>query len=161
MNRESDILQSKAGWYERNWRWFVLGTLFGATFLSYFDRQMLGAALTPIGQEFKLTNEMKGNLLAAFLWTYAGAHLFVGLILDRIRHIRWFFPAMVLGWSATTVLAGLATTYQQLLLMRYLVGIWESVNFPICILLIARVFPARERSLASGIFASGARLWPP
>jgi ACS family hexuronate transporter-like MFS transporter len=156
VERESDILRGRASWYERNWRWFVLGTLFLATFLSYFDRQMLGAAMTPIGQEFKLTNEMKGHLLAAFLWTYAGAHLFVGLILDRVRHIRWFFPAMVLGWSATTVLAGLSTNYRQLLLMRYLLGIWESVNFPVCIMLIARIFPARERSLASGIFASGA-----
>jgi len=152
------MLQSEPCWYERNWRWFVLGTLFLATFLSYFDRQMLGAAMTPISEEFRLTNEMKGNLLAAFLWTYAGAHLFVGLILDRIRNLRWFFPAMVLAWSATTVLAGLATTYRQLLFMRCLLGVWESVNFPICIMLIARIFPARERSLASGIFASGAFL---
>ena len=158
MSQELAILQGGESWYERNWRWFVLATLFLATFLSYFDRQMLGAAMTPIGNEFKLTNEMKGSLLAAFLWTYAAAHLFVGLILDRIRNLRWFFPAMVLGWSATTVLAGLATTYQQLLLTRYLLGIWESVNFPICILIIARIFPARERSLASGIFASGAFL---
>jgi ACS family hexuronate transporter-like MFS transporter len=158
MNQESTMLQSEPCWYERNWRWFVLGTLFLATFLSYFDRQMLGAAMTPISEEFRLTNEMKGNLLAAFLWTYAGAHLFVGLILDRIRNLRWFFPAMVLAWSATTVLAGLATSYQQLLFMRCLLGVWESVNFPICIMLIARIFPARERSLASGIFASGAFL---
>ncbi len=158
MNHESHTLQDSPCWYERNWRWFVLGTLFLATFLSYFDRQMLGTAVTPISAEFKLTNEEKGALLAAFLWTYAGAHLFVGLLLDRIRNLRWFFPAMVLGWSATTVLTGLATTYQHLLLMRYLLGIWESVNFPICILIIARIFPARERSLASGIFASGAAI---
>ncbi|MCU0917363.1 MAG: MFS transporter [Planctomycetes bacterium] len=156
MSQKLNPVQDGTSWYERNQRWFVLGTLFLATFLSYFDRQMLGAAMTPIGEEFQLTNAMKGNLLAAFLWTYAGAHLFVGLVLDRIRNIRWFFPAMVLGWSATTVCAGLATTYHQLLWTRYLLGIWESVNFPICIMLIARIFPARERSLASGIFASGA-----
>jgi ACS family hexuronate transporter-like MFS transporter len=158
MRQDLSMPQSRSGWYERNWRWFVLGTLFLATFLNYFDRQTLGAAMTPIGAEFNLTNEMKGSLLAAFLWTYAAAHLFVGLVLDRVRRLRWFFPAMVLGWSATTFLAGLATTYHQLLVMRYLLGIWESVNFPICILIIARIFPARERSLASGIFASGAFL---
>ncbi|MCB1122030.1 MAG: MFS transporter, partial [Verrucomicrobiae bacterium] len=33
-----------------------------------------------------------------------------------------------------------------------------SVNFPICILIIGRIFPPVERSLASGIFASGAFL---
>jgi ACS family hexuronate transporter-like MFS transporter len=42
--------------------------------------------------------------------------------------------------------------------MRYLLGLWEAVNFPICLMIIGRIFPARERSLASGIFASGAFL---
>lgn len=145
-------------WYLLTWRWWVLGTLFLATFLNYFDRQTLGAAMSPISKEFGLDNAQIGNLLSAFLLTYAISHLFVGLILDKIKNIRIFFPLMVIGWSITTILAGLLKTYDGLLWMRYFLGIWESVNFPICILIIARIFPASERSLASGIFASGAFL---
>ena len=73
-------------WYDKNWRWFLLGCLFLATFLNYFDRQTLGIAITPIAEEFGLSNAQRGNLLSAFLFTYAGAHLFIGFITDRIKN---------------------------------------------------------------------------
>ena len=136
----------------------VLGTLFLATFLNYFDRQTLGTAIEPISEEFGLDNAQRGNLLSAFVFTYAFTHLFIGLIIDRIQNIRRFFPIMVLGWSVSTMLVGLAQSYTTLLGLRYLLGFWEAVNFPICLMIIARIFPAQERSLASGIFASGAFL---
>ncbi len=145
-------------WYARNWRWFVLGTLFLATFLNYFDRQTLGTAIDPISREFGLDNILRGNLLAAFTLTYALTHFFIGVVVDHIRNIRIFFPIMVLGWSVSTFCAGLVESYSQLLWLRYLLGFWEAVNFPVCLLIISRIFPAKERSLASGIFASGAFL---
>ena len=143
-------------WYDKNWRWFLLGCLFLATFLNYFDRQTLGIAITPIAEEFGLSNAQRGNLLSAFLFTYAGAHLFIGFITDRIKNIRVFFPIMVLGWSVSTILVGFVQNYESILWLRYLLGIWEAVNFPIGIMLIAKVFPKNERSLATGIFGSGA-----
>lgn len=79
--------------YENNWRWWVLGTLFLATFLNYFDRQTLGTAIDPISEEFGLDNAQRGQLLSAFVFTYAFTHLFIGLIIDRISNIRSFFPS--------------------------------------------------------------------
>ena len=143
-------------WFERTWRWWVLSTLFLATFLNYFDRQTLSVAIEPISREFELSNERRGELLAAFVYSYAFAHLFIGSILDRVKNIRLFFPAMVIGWTISTVMVGLATSYTQVLWLRYLLGFFEAANFPLCLLLIARIFPPRERSLAAGIFNSGA-----
>ena len=157
-NLTQETSSPSASWYERNWRWWVLGTLFLATFLNYFDRQTLGTAIEPISEEFGLDNAQRGTLLSAFVFTYAFTHLFIGLIIDRIQNIRRFFPIMVLGWSVSTMLVGLAESYTTLLGLRYLLGFWEAVNFPICLMIIARIFPAQERSLASGIFASGAFL---
>ena len=139
-------------------RYWVLATLFGATFLNYFDRQTLGTAIGPIADEFGLTNPQRAELLAAFTLTYALTHLLVGAVIDRLRSLRWFFALMVLGWSVSTGLVGLARNYEQLLWLRYGLGVWEAVNFPICLLIIARLFPAEERSLAAGVFASGAFL---
>jgi len=144
------------GWYERSWRWWVLGTLFLATFLNYLDRQTLGVAMDPIAREFNLSTVERGELLAAFVFSYALAHLFIGFLLDRVRNIRAFFPAMVVGWSVSNMLVGLAQDFTQILWLRYLLGVWESANFPLCILLIARIFPPKERSFASGVFYSGA-----
>jgi len=149
---------NQGDWYERNWRWFVLGTLFLATFLNYFDRQTLGTAIDPIAQEFGLDNIQRGNLLAAFIFSYAFTHLFIGFIIDRIKNVRIFFPIMLIGWSVSTMLVGIARDYVTILWLRYLLGVWEAVNFPICLMIIARIFPVEERSLASGIFASGAFL---
>ncbi len=143
-------------WYKKNWRWFLLGCLFLATFLNYLDRQTLGIAITPIAEELGLSNVQRGNLLSAFLFTYAAAHLFIGFITDRVKNIRLFFPVMVIGWSLSTILVGFARNYETILWLRYLLGIWEAVNFPIGIMIIARTFPRSERSLATGIFGSGA-----
>ena len=158
LNPDEAITLPNPGRYERHWRWWVLVTLFLATFLNYFDRQTLGTAIGPISEEFGLDNAQRGQLLSAFVFTYAFTHLFIGLIIDRVKNIRVFFPIMVLGWSVSTMLVGLAQSYNTLLSLRYLLGFWEAVNFPICLLIIARIFPVRERSLASGIFASGAFL---
>lgn len=139
-------------------RWAILFTLFLATFLNYFDRQTLGTAIEPIAKTFALSNVQRAELLAAFTLTYALTHLFVGGIIDRLRRVKWFFAGMVLAWSASTLLVAFAQDFKQLLALRYLLGVWEAVNFPICLMIIARIFPASERSLASGIFASGAFL---
>lgn len=144
--------------FEKHWRWYVLAVLFTATFLNYFDRQTLGTAIDPIAEEFGLNNEQRGSLLSAFLWTYAAAHLFIGIIIDRVRNLRVLFPVMVVGWSISTLLVGFVNTYGALINLRYLLGIWEAVNFPICLLIISRIFPPKERTLAAGIFASGAFL---
>ncbi len=147
----------REGAYDKR-RWWVLATLFLVTFINYFDRQTLGCAIEPIGREFGLGNGERGRLLAAFVTTYAATHLFVGFLTDRIRNVRRFFAVMVICWSLCTVLIGFARSYQELLLMRYALGVFEAVNFPICLMIIARIFPAKERAFAAGIFSSGAFL---
>lgn len=150
--------RSKPTFYEHNWRWFVLGTLFLATFLNYFDRQTLGVAMEPIANEFGFDNAQRGNLLAAFVFVYAFCQPVIGFVADRVKNVRLLFSVMVIGWSASTVAIGFANSYEQILWLRRLLGFWESINFPICLMIIARIFPASERSLASGIFGSGAFL---
>lgn len=145
-----------ATWFGRTWRWWVLSTLFLATFLNYFDRQTLSVAIEPISREFNLSNTDRGELLAAFIYAYAFAHLFIGFLIDRVRNIRWFFPAVVLGWTLCTVAVGWARSFDEIRWLRYALGVFEAANFPLCLLLIARIFPAHQRSLAAGIFNSGA-----
>ncbi len=145
-------------WFDRHWRWLVLGTLFLANFLNYLDRQTLSNAADPICREFGLDNAQRGRLLAMFVYTYAATHLFVGPLIDRVRNFRLAFPVFVVGWSISNLLVAFARDYSTLLGLRALLGVWEAANFPICLLLIARIFPAKERVLANGIFYSGAIL---
>jgi MFS transporter, ACS family, hexuronate transporter len=143
------------GFFARHWKWFVLGTLFYSTFLNYLDRQTLSVALDPIAREFSLDIEQRGRLLATFVYVYAFSHLFIGFVLDRAKNLRWFFPAMLIGWSAVTMLMGFARSYRELLVLRALLGVFECINFPICLLLISRIFPRDQRAFACGIYLSG------
>lgn len=154
-HRHTQMPRSNDSFYLRNWRWFVLGTLFFATFLNYLDRQTLSNAADPICEEFGLDNAQRGTLLARFVYFYAAAHLVVGPLVDRVRNLRWLFPCFVLGWSACNLLVAFARDYATLLWLRAALGIFEAGNFPICLLLIARIFPPKERVLANGIFYSG------
>lgn len=148
-------LAGKGSFYARNWRWYLLGTLVLATFLNYLDRQTLSNAADPICAEFGLNNVQRGELLARFVYFYAFAHLFVGPLIDRAQSLRWLFPGFVVGWSVANLLVAYASNYSSLLWLRAVLGVFEAGNFPICLLLISRVFPARERVLANGIFYSG------
>jgi len=149
-------MSATPSFFARHWRWFVLGTLFFATFLNYLDRQTLSNAADPICQEFGLDHAQRGRLLAMFVYTYAAAHLFIGPLIDRTRNFRLVFPIFVLGWSLCNLLVGFARDYATLLWLRAALGVFEAANFPVCLLLIARIFPAHERVLANGIFYSGA-----
>jgi predicted MFS family arabinose efflux permease len=142
--------------YRRHWRWFVVATLFGSTLLNYLDRQVMAFALDPIANELGLDMEQRGRLLAAFIYVYAAAVFGIGFVLDRTERIRLLFPAMVLAWSLATCAMGLSRSYHDLLVLRMILGVFESINFPISLLLVGRIFPAKERALAVGIFTSGA-----
>ena len=150
------VAVTPVSFFDRHWRWFVLATLFFATFLNYLDRQTLSSAADPICQEFGLDNAQRGELLARFVYFYAAAHLFIGPLLDRVKNFRLVFPVFVLGWSACNLLVAFARDYATLLWLRAALGVFEAANFPVCLLLIARIFPHAERVLANGIFYSGA-----
>lgn len=137
------------------WRWWVLAMLFLAMVLGALDRQALSLTMKPIAEEFKLDESQRGELLAAFMFSYAFCHLFVGVILDRIQNTRRFFLLMVISWSFCSIAMWFAESYQAIKWIRYLLGVAEAGVFPLSLMLIARIFPAGQRAFAAGIFNSG------
>lgn len=137
-------------------KWGILATLFLATSINYLVRQSLGCTMTPIAQEFGLNSAECSDILSAFILSYALAHLFVGFIIDRLRNIRLFFAMMVAGWSLCAFVIGLAQSYESILISCYVLGVFEAVNFPICLMIVARTFSLNERAFATGLFGSGA-----
>jgi MFS transporter, ACS family, aldohexuronate transporter len=149
---------SDSRWFDRTWRWWVLAMLFSAMVLGALDRQALSLTMSPIAEEFNLNDVQRGELLAAFMFSYAICHLFIGLGLDHVRNIRRFFPLMVVGWSLCGMAVWFANDYQTIKWLRYLLGFAEAGVFPLSLMLIARIFPSKERAFASGVFNSGTLL---
>ena len=137
------------------WRWWIAVVLFLATMLTYLDRQTISICGPMISDEFRLSNEQFGQLLAAFRWTYALAQIGAGYLADRFS-VRLVYALAVGLWSAAGAAGAFIRSSGQLLVTRAVLGVGESFNWPCANRVVARLHVAEDRSLASGIFNSGA-----
>jgi ACS family hexuronate transporter-like MFS transporter len=139
------------------WRWWLTGVLFLATLLTYLDRQTLSICEKQVREEFQLNDEQYGQLLAAFRWAYGLMQIPAGLMADRLP-LRTTFGLAVGLWSLAGAAAAIAFRLPALMATRAVLGIGETFNWPCASRIVANTFPPADRSLASGIFNSGAAL---
>ncbi|RZA05531.1 MAG: MFS transporter [Moraxellaceae bacterium] len=157
------------------YRWSICLLIFFATTVNYLDRQVLSYLAPDLSKEFGWTNSDYGNITAAFTFFYAISMLFAGRVIDKlgtkagyiIAIVIWSFGAIMhaysiqLGEATNTVLAlvGIAAVPVSIagfVISRAILALGEAGNFPAAIRATAEYFPKKERSLATGIFNSGA-----
>ncbi len=147
------VIPSPIGHY----RWVVCALLFFATTINYMDRAVLGI-LAPTLQKTIGWNEVQyGYIVMAFMTAYALGIVFVGRFIDRVG-TRNGYAASVGLWSLSAMSHALVTSALGFGLVRFLLGLGESGNFPAGIKSVAEWFPKKERALATGIFNSGSNL---
>ncbi len=136
--------------------WFVVALLMPVALLNYLDRQMLAAMkfslmtdIPDIGSEANW-----GKILALFKWTYAFLSPVGGYLADRFsrRHVIALSLAI---WSGVTWATGQATTYNELLATRAIMGISEAFYLPAALALIADYHFGSTRSRAVGMHQMG------
>lgn len=138
-----------------NVRWTVCAMLFVATTINYMDRQVIGILKPTLQSSMGMSETDYGNIIAAFQVAYAIGLLIAGRIIDRIGSRIGY--TLVMGvWSAAAMSHALVTTVFGFGAARVFLGIGEAGNFPAAVKSVADWFPKRERSLATGIFNSGA-----
>jgi ACS family hexuronate transporter-like MFS transporter len=141
----------------RTWKWWMTGVLFLATVLTYLDRQTLPICERFIRDEFHLNDEQYGQLLSAFRWPYALMQIPAGIMADRLP-LRTTFGLAVGLWSLAGAAAAAVFRFPLLMATRAVLGMGETFNWPCASRIVANIFPPADRSLASGIFNSGAAL---
>ncbi|WP_329904365.1 MFS transporter [Porphyromonas pogonae] len=136
--------------------WLVVGLLWGVALLNYMDRQMLStmkdSMQIDITELQSATNF--GRLMSIFLWIYGLLSPFAGAIADRINR-KWLIVGSIFVWSFVTYLMGVATTFNQVLILRALMGVSEALYIPAGLSLIADYHTNKSRSLAVGIHMTG------
>jgi MFS family permease len=137
-------------------RWAIVGLLFTASLINYFDRATISFALPLISKELQLGPEAKGVLLSAFFWSYALLQIPMGVLADRVN-LRWLYAAAFTLWSVSQGLMGLATGLGTLILFRMLLGVGEAIYLPGGSKVVSLLFAPAERGLPCGLFDAGTR----
>jgi MFS transporter, ACS family, D-galactonate transporter len=136
--------------------WFVVGMLWFVALLNYLDRQMLAtmkpSMMIDIPELVSATNF--GRLMAVFLWIYAFMSPVSGIIADRLNR-KYLIVGSIFVWSAVTMLMGYATNFNQLYVLRAIMGISEAFYIPAGLALIADYHTGKTRSFAIGIHTTG------
>src|SRR5205809_3394112 len=100
-------------------RWTIVGLLFTASLINYFDRATISFALPLISKELHLGPESKGLLLSSFFWSYTLMQIPMGVLADRLN-LRWLYAGAFTLWSVAQGLMGLSTGLASLIALRVL-----------------------------------------
>lgn len=136
--------------------WVVVSLLWVVALLNYMDRQMLStmrdSMMVDIIELESATNF--GRLMAVFLWIYGCMSPIAGIIADRINRKRLIVGSLFV-WSTVTLLMGYATSFNELYVLRALMGVSEALYIPAGLSLIADFHSNKTRSFAIGIHMTG------
>jgi ACS family hexuronate transporter-like MFS transporter len=136
-------------------RWLMLAFAFVATVINYLDRQTLSVLAPVMLERFKISATTYSDIIFAFMLAYTVMNGVSGPLLDRLGS-KVGYALTIAWWSAAEILHAFSGGAISLGVFRFLLGVGEAGNFPAGVKIIGEWFPAKERSLASGIFYSGA-----
>jgi MFS transporter, ACS family, D-galactonate transporter len=138
-------------------RWRIAFLLAAGVLVNYFDRVNLSVAHAALITSFAISNVTFGYLSAAYNWTYALCQLPVGVVLDKFG-VRRVGRISSFLWSVASFAAAVTPNLGGFFAARLLLGIGEAPTFPANAKAIGYWFPAKERSSATSIFDSSAKL---
>ena len=134
--------------------WLIVGLLWFVACLNYLDRVMITTMRGSLVAAIPMTDAQFGLLTSVFLWVYGLLSPFTGYLADRFSRSRAIIVSLLV-WSALTWLTGHAKTFEQLLVVRALMGVSEAIYIPAALALIADDHRGGTRSLATGIHMTG------
>jgi MFS family permease len=139
--------------------WLVVAMLWFVALLNYLDRQMLSTMKPSMMQDIQelVSAENFGRLMAVFLWIYALMSPVSGIIADKMNR-KWLIVGSLFVWSGVTLMMGYATTFDQVYVLRAIMGISEAFYIPAGLSLIADYHTGKTRSFAIGIHTTGVYL---
>ena len=138
----------------QNLRWWIAGLLAAATALNYLDRQNLPVAISEIQKSIPISDQQFSSLQMMFLLAYGLMYAGGGKIMDWLG-TRTGYAVMIVWWSAANLMHGLVSSVLGLGTARFMLGLGEGGGFPGSAKAVAEWFPAKERSLAFGLFNTG------
>lgn len=141
----------------KKFRWWIVGLIALATAINYLDRQNLPVALSEIRKAIPINDIDYGIINSLFLFAYGTMYAVGGRLIDVLGS-RKGYAIMIIWWSVANMFHGLVYTVLGLGIARFLLGLGEGGAFPGSAKVVSEWFPAKERSLAFGVFNTGSSI---
>src|SRR5690242_17393898 len=120
--------------------------------IAYIDRTNVSLALDPkissLMGDLLMDDRMKGEAAGIFFFGYLLLQIPGGYLASRWS-ARKFISLCLIAWGVCAVGCGLAHTFRQFEVMRFLLGVAESGVYPATLVLLANWFPRSERARAN------------
>jgi len=136
--------------------WYVVVLMMCFYVLSFMDRQIIAVLIDPIKADLALS-DVQISLIGgvSFGLFYSTVGVFIGRLADSMNR-PWLIAIGVFIWSLTTAVAGLASKFWQLLVLRMGVGLGEAALLPSTLSLLTDYFPPRRIATPTSVFLLGA-----
>lgn len=145
----------------REWAWTTgapLGLLALTHFLMQADRNLPALILPLLKRQFLLSDTALGLLQGpAFALFFVGSTLVAGQVVDRLPRLK-VLAASVLLWTLASIGFGLARTWEQLVLCRLALGLFQALVQPAGVSLIVARTPAADVGRSISVFTTGSAL---
>ena len=154
-------------------RWGILALLFAISAVTYMDRVNISVTARQMMPAYGLTDQDMGYVFSAFVFGYALCQIPGGRLGDRWG-ARVVLACALVWWSLCTVLTAVVATLPiatvvgtvgALVIVRFLLGVGESVALPNFNRAVADWMPPDQRGLGIGIaiggIGIGAAITPP
>jgi len=138
----------------RFYPWIVFALTFGLLLSDYMSRQVLSAVFPLLKTEWTLTDSQLASLSSVVALMVGLLTLPLSLLADRWGRVKSLVLMAVL-WSIATLLCAVASSYEQMLGARFLVGVGEAAYGSVGIAVVLSVFAPRVHSTLSGAFMGG------
>jgi ACS family D-galactonate transporter-like MFS transporter len=140
-------------------KWVIVCLLSLGMVIAYVDRTNLSVvlALPSFRNHFQLSDIDRGLLNSAFFWSYALLQIPAGWLVDRYG-AKLPYSIGFIFWSLISAATGLVQSVGQLVSMRLLLGVGESVSTSASVRWIRFNCTEQERGLATGILFAGTKV---
>jgi MFS family permease len=120
--------------------------------ISYVDRTNISLALDPkissMMRDLWMDDRMKGEAAGIFFFGYVLLQIPGGYWATRLG-ARKLVSMLLVAWGLCAIGCGMARTFREFEVMRFLLGVAESGVFPATFVLLANWFPRGERARAN------------
>jgi len=137
---------------DRRRPWALLAVAL-ATFMTYLDNNIVNVAIPAIQRDLQLTTANLEWVVSGYILVFAGLLLAGGRLADAFGRRRLFLIGLGV-FTAASLAAGLAGSFEVLVAARALQGIGAALVTPTTLAIISAAYPRpRERATAVGIWA--------